>query len=57
MQDSILDSYKKDKVVSDFKGVWKSDFKIVAKMLNMAIKSSMDNWSIVEKRIQTSKEK
>lgn len=51
MQDSILDSYKKDKVVSDFKGVWKSDFKIVAKMLNMAIKSSMDNWSIVEKRI------
>lgn len=52
MQDSIIDSYKEDKAISDFKGDWKSDFKIVAKMLNMDVKSSKDNWSIVEGRIQ-----
>jgi hypothetical protein len=54
MQDTIVNSYKKDKNMADFKGDWKARFRSVAKMLHMNIEASQDSWSIIKERIRPS---
>lgn len=52
MQNTIVDSYS-DKDMADFKGDWKNRFLNVAKMLNMGVEKSRDNWLLVQERIST----